>query len=126
MPGQALARRQRLSPSPNRNQRRMKTNKTGIAVARQQERENGFSLTDLHDYRLSYPSSAVIPTITQSGMIGPLLERQRHRWIRLARRRASRRRMLSTARGAVLWIWHFLTARSSGLELNPSPRTSVR
>ena len=35
------------------------------------------TITTLHEYRTLYPESAPIPTLTQSGLLGLLLDRQR-------------------------------------------------
>ena len=42
----------------------------------------------LHDYHLLYPQTAGSPTLVQSGLIALLLERQRRKEARKARRRA--------------------------------------
>jgi hypothetical protein len=42
----------------------------------------------LEDYRFQYPNTASIPTLTQSGLIGGLLERHDRRMVRRAQRRA--------------------------------------
>jgi hypothetical protein len=59
----------------------------------------------LHEYRLACPSSAGIPTITQRGLIGPILLRQHRKAVRIVRRRAARERFLTAVASAVLWIW---------------------
>jgi len=37
------------------------------------------TITTLHEYRTLYPESAPIPTLTQSGLLGLLLDRQRYK-----------------------------------------------
>ena len=49
----------------------------------------------LHEYHVRYPQTAGIPTLVQSGQIGLLLERQRRKEARKARRRARFKRVLS-------------------------------
>src|SRR5258707_9100942 len=46
------------------------------------------TITTLHEYRTLYPESAPIPTLTQSGLLGLLLDRQRCKAAGLTRRRA--------------------------------------
>ena len=46
------------------------------------------SILTLEEYRFYHPSTALVPTITQQGLIGPILERQRRRVLRSLRRRA--------------------------------------
>jgi hypothetical protein len=46
------------------------------------------SLISLEDYRFQYPNSASIPTLTQSGLVGGLLDRHEKRVVRRAKRRA--------------------------------------
>jgi hypothetical protein len=62
----------------------------------------------LHDYRLSYPKTAPIPTITQRGLIGSLLELQRRKAIRATRRKAVRKYLLAMPVKALAWIWRIL------------------
>jgi hypothetical protein len=62
----------------------------------------------LHEYRLSHPRSASIPTITQSGFLGQILERQRRNTICATRRKAARRRLLIAPFKALFWLWRIL------------------
>jgi hypothetical protein len=55
-------------------------------------------MTTLHEYRMRYPDSAAIPTLTQSGLLGLLLDRQRHKAANLARRRAMWRSVCAAPR----------------------------
>jgi hypothetical protein len=55
-----------------------------------------YSEISLHDYRLSYPNTVPIPTITQRGLIGPLLELQRREALRAARRKTVQKQLLAT------------------------------
>lgn len=61
--------------------------------------------TNLHEYRLRYPDSAAIPTLTQSGLLGLILYRQDLKAASLARRRAMWRRVLAAPRNACTSIW---------------------
>jgi hypothetical protein len=45
------------------------------------------TITTLHEYRMLYPDSALIPTLTQSGLLGLLLARQRYKAADLAKDR---------------------------------------
>ena len=62
------------------------------------------TIITLHEYRLRYPGSAEIPTLTQSGFVGPLLERQRYKAAKLARRRARWRSVFAAPRNLCLGI----------------------
>jgi hypothetical protein len=65
----------------------------------------------LHEYRLRYPDSAAIPTLTQSGLLGLLLYRQELRAAGLARCRAMWRRVCAAPGNVFRSIWRALTAR---------------
>jgi hypothetical protein len=67
------------------------------------------TITTLHEYRLRYPDTAAIPTLTQSGLLGMLLARQDLKAASLARRRAMWRRVFSAPRNACAGIWQVLT-----------------
>jgi len=71
-----------------------------------------YSEIGLHDYRLSYPSTVPIPTITQLGLIGPLLERQRRKAIRATHRKAVRKHLLAIPAKALARIWRTLNTSS--------------
>jgi hypothetical protein len=62
------------------------------------------TITALHEYRLCYPDSAAIPTLTQSGLLGLLLYRQDLKAASLARRRAMWRRVCAASRNACAGI----------------------
>jgi hypothetical protein len=80
------------------------------------------TIIDLHEYRLRYPDSAQIPTLTQSGFLGLLLERQRYKAAKLARRRARWRSVFAVPRNLCAGIWRALAIS----ELRrPAPRTEV-
>jgi hypothetical protein len=68
-----------------------------------------FEIT-LHEYRIAYPNSAGIPTITQRGLIGPIMLRQHRKGVRSARRRVARERFLAGVANALTWIWRKRTA----------------
>jgi hypothetical protein len=67
-----------------------------------------YSEISLHDYRLSYPNTVPIPTITQRGLIGPLLELQRREALRAARRKTVQKQLLATPAKAMARIWRTL------------------
>jgi hypothetical protein len=76
------------------------------------------SIISLHEYRLRYPASAEIPTLTQSGFVGLLLERQRYKAAKLARRKS----LFAAPRNLCAGIWRALAI----LELRrPAPHTDV-
>jgi len=50
------------------------------------------------------------PTLTQSGLLAVLLQRQRYAVIQLARRRAHRQHLRAAFWSALIWPWRALTA----------------
>jgi hypothetical protein len=52
----------------------------------------------------------LIPTLTQSGLLAVLLQRQRYKVIQLARRRARRRNMRAALWNTLIWPYRALTA----------------
>ena len=52
------------------------------------------------------------PTLTQSGLLAVLLQRQRYRVFQLARRRAQREQARAAFRNTLNWLWGSLTAAS--------------
>ena len=71
-----------------------------------------YSEISLHDYRLSYPNTVPIPTITQRGLIGQILERQRRKAIRAAYRKAVRKQLLAIPAKAFARVWRTLNTSS--------------
>src|SRR5436190_13375147 len=53
------------------------------------------STMSLHEYRLAYPFTAPIPTLTQRRLIGPLLERRQRKLNQAMRRKALRQRIVA-------------------------------
>jgi hypothetical protein len=51
------------------------------------------TIETLHEYRLRYPDTAAVPTLTQSGLLGLLLAAQDRKTAELARRRAMWKRI---------------------------------
>jgi hypothetical protein len=70
----------------------------------------------LGEYRLSYPGTSSIPTLTQSGLVGSLMERLERKALRAARRRAAVERVLVMMVGG----WHWLRSLSSGSTSRPA------
>jgi hypothetical protein len=68
------------------------------------------TITTLHEYRILYPDSAPVPTLTQSGLLGLLLDRQRYKAADLARRRARWKSVCAMPRKLFVSIWRALTA----------------
>lgn len=67
----------------------------------------------LNDYRWQYPNTARIPTLTQRGLVGGLLERHEQRMARRARRRALWGRILGWPVDALAWLWRWVTTASA-------------
>ena len=68
------------------------------------------TIINLHEYRLRYPDSAQIPTLTQSGFLGLLLERQRYKAAKLARRRAWWKSVFAAPRNVCIGVWRALAS----------------
>jgi hypothetical protein len=64
----------------------------------------------LHEYRLAAPNTDRVPTITQMGLIGPILLREYRKRVRTARRRAAAERLQAATASALRWIWRQLTS----------------
>jgi hypothetical protein len=56
-------------------------------------------------------SPTATPTLTQSGLLAVLLERQRYKMIQLARRRARHEKMRDAFWRARTWLFHALAAQ---------------
>ena len=69
-----------------------------------------FLVIGLREYRQGYPGSALNPTITQSGVLRGVLERQQCKTARRTRRRAARRRAAAITRAAFLTLWRAVTS----------------
>jgi hypothetical protein len=68
------------------------------------------STISLNDYRWQYPNTAQIPTLTQGGLVGGLLERHERRMARRARWRMAWHRIIEWPIDAAAWLWHWATA----------------
>ena len=64
----------------------------------------------LHEYRLRYPRTARVPTITQNGRLGLLFERQERKAANRFRRRALRKRIFAITRNAFRFVWGTVAA----------------
>ncbi len=73
----------------------------------------------LEDYRLRYPNTASVPTITQRGLVGELLDRHERRGARRIRRRAVWQHVMGLPIQGVLWMWKAVTT-------TPAPVVSFR
>jgi hypothetical protein len=62
----------------------------------------------VEDYRMRYPNTASIPTITQRGLLGGVLMRHEHRMARRAHRRAVIGWVLELPFRAVASVWRAL------------------
>jgi hypothetical protein len=67
------------------------------------------TIETIHEYRLRYPDSAPIPTLTQSGLLGMLLAVQDQKAASRARRRAMWKRVWAAPGSACAGIWRALT-----------------
>jgi hypothetical protein len=68
------------------------------------------TIDTLHEYRLRYPDTAAVPTLTQSGLLGLLLAAQDRKAAELAKRRAMWKRIWGTQANACGTIWRAFTA----------------
>jgi hypothetical protein len=62
------------------------------------------TIETVHEYRLRYPDTAAVPTLTQSGLLGVLLAAQARKAAKLARRRARWKRIGNFLRNACSFI----------------------
>ena len=65
------------------------------------------------------------PTLTQSGLLAVLLQRQRYKVFQLARRRAHRKHVRAAFWSTLTWLWHALTTPKL-LDDSPKPIVRVR
>lgn len=63
----------------------------------------------LNDYRWQFPNTARVPTLTQRGLVGGMLERHERRAARRAWRRAMLSRILGWPLDGAAWLWHWAT-----------------
>ena len=68
------------------------------------------TIDTLHEYRLRYPDTAAVPTLTQSGLLGLLLAAQDRKAAELAKRRAMWKRIWGAPANACGTIWRAFTA----------------
>ena len=68
------------------------------------------TIKTIHEYRLRYPDTAAVPTLTQSGLLGLLLAVQDRKAAEAARRRAMWKRIWGTPANACGNIWRACTA----------------
>ena len=62
------------------------------------------TIQTVHEYRLRYPETAAVPTLTQSGLLGVLLAAQARKAAKLARRQARWKRIGNSLRNARSFI----------------------
>jgi hypothetical protein len=60
--------------------------------------------------RRNYAMRKLTPTLTQSGLLAVLLQRQRYKVFQLARRRAHRKQMRAALWSTLTWPWRAVTA----------------
>ena len=68
------------------------------------------TIDTLHEYRLRYPGTAAVPTLTQSGLLGLLLAAQDRKAAEVAKRRAMWKRIWGASANARGTIWRAFTA----------------
>ena len=67
------------------------------------------TIETVHEYRLRYPDTAAVPTLTQSGLLGLLLAVQDRKAAEAAKRRAMWKRIWGAPANACGNIWRALT-----------------
>ncbi|HEY4814198.1 MAG TPA: hypothetical protein VIH58_05940 [Chthoniobacterales bacterium] len=77
------------------------------------------TIDTVHEYRLRYPDTAAIPTLTQSGALGFLLAVQDKKAAMRARRRAMWQRVWSGPNNAWCGMWRALS--TAELHDRPEP-----
>lgn len=77
------------------------------------------TIDTIHEYRLRFPDTAPIPTLTQSGALGYLLAVQDKRAAMRARRRAMWQRAWSGPNNAWCGMWRVLS--TTELHHRPEP-----
>jgi len=82
---------------------------TENSKSQQQATSMDQSVYTLHEYRLRYPESAEVPTLTQSGLLALLLERQRHKAASRARRRAVWQSICTAPHRTCVGVWRAIT-----------------
>jgi hypothetical protein len=83
------------------------------------------TIDTVHEYRLRYPHTAPVPTLTQSGLLGLLLDAQARKAAKLARRRAMWKRISNIPRDTCNFIWRGLIPPQSAGPL-PHVEASAR
>ncbi len=84
-----------------------------------------YAATTLSEYRSHYPSTAPVPTLTQMGMLGPLLERHDYKIWQGLRRRATREKMWSIAVDVLAWLRDGFSAAPSHRRDGPAVEPSA-
>ena len=78
------------------------------------------TINNLHEYRLRYPDTASIPTLTQSGLLGLLLALQDRKAAALERRSAKWKRIWATPGNACAGIWRALNMTELNRPIDPA------
>jgi hypothetical protein len=80
----------------------------------------------LREYRLLHPQTADYPTLTESTVVGSLLERRRRRLVRAARRKELYRQVLALPRKVAVTTWQWAMAhlpkKTASQPAAPAPR----
>jgi hypothetical protein len=66
---------------------------------------SNYRTLSIHEYRLSHPQTASVPTLTQYSVIGGLLDRRRMRMERIARRKELIQQALALPGKTALSAW---------------------
>lgn len=74
----------------------------------------------LNEYRWQYPNTAFVPTLSQRGLIGGMLQRHERRMARRAWRRRVFYQIVTWPLDAVAWLWRLATAPATPNVPNPT------
>jgi hypothetical protein len=88
-----------------------------------------YSTISLREYRVLYPETDTIPSLTQMGAIGFLLERSRQKQMRRERIRADRRKLFKGLFMPVVRAWQGLRrhlSSSSHSSASATPSSAAR
>ncbi|HSI11064.1 MAG TPA: hypothetical protein VK961_03425 [Chthoniobacter sp.] len=73
----------------------------------------------LNEYRRQYPNTAAVPTLSQSGLIGGMLQRHEKRTARQIWRRALISRVVEFPLDVAAWLWRLATAPAAPAAPHP-------
>jgi hypothetical protein len=91
----------------------MKMPKAAFGLTDHAALQADYPTVGLREYWMTTPGVASLSTLTQSGLIGQLLERERRKALRIARRRAFYRKVAIAIEQAIVWSWRTFTGTVS-------------